>query len=73
MSENYEDLTKLIEPEISVDEVKNSIETLEKLNLIQKNESGFYRSTENFLTVEDLEMSALMIRNLLHSFLLLKQ
>jgi len=47
---NCEALGKIIKPKISADEVKSSLNLLERLKFINKNEKGFYQRTEPVLS-----------------------
>jgi len=43
---NYEVISKKLVPQITIAQAKNSLELLERLGLIRKDENGFYRNTE---------------------------
>ncbi len=47
---NYQSLAKLVDPPITTDQAKKSIEVLERLNLIRKNKNGCYEQTEKVLS-----------------------
>jgi uncharacterized protein (TIGR02147 family) len=47
---DYAQLARLLEPSITPGEAKKAISVLEKLNLIQKNNSGFYESRDTVIS-----------------------
>jgi uncharacterized protein (TIGR02147 family) len=47
---DYKELATKLNPAISVSEAKHAIELLEKLDLIKRDEKGYYRLTEQFIT-----------------------
>lgn len=49
-SGDYESLAKQVQPKVTPDEAKKSVELLEKCNLIQKKSNGEYVLTENAIT-----------------------
>lgn len=52
-SDNYAELAKKLMPQITVKQAKDSIELLNSLGLISKNEYGFYKPTEKALATND--------------------
>jgi len=52
-SDNYPELAKKVFPEISVRQTKEAIVLMEKLGLITKNQSGFYKPTQRSITTEN--------------------
>lgn len=58
-----EKLAGLVNPPVTVKEVEESIELLEKLHLIQKDKNGQYNVTSQFVTSEGMENGTLAIRN----------
>jgi uncharacterized protein (TIGR02147 family) len=52
-SDNYSDLAKTVFPRISINQAKEAIDLLQKLNLIAKNPKGFYKPTEQSITTPD--------------------
>ncbi len=48
--DNYEELAATVQPQIKASEAKKAIDLLEKLQLIRKNEDGFYEVTSRFMT-----------------------
>ncbi len=60
---NFKELSKLLCPQISLKEAKESIELLEKLELIKRDDEGIYRQTEKRITTGDKWRSAAI-----HSF-----
>jgi uncharacterized protein (TIGR02147 family) len=51
--DNYHDLAKKVFPEISVKQAKEAITLLQKLNLIAKNEDGFFKPTDKSIVTPD--------------------
>lgn len=51
--DDYKELAKYVLPKISPNDVKNSIELLKKLSLIEKDSDGFYRQTERMISTGD--------------------
>lgn len=50
---NYNELIKKIFPPITLKQAKNAIALLEELNLVEKNESGYYKPTSRSITTSD--------------------
>lgn len=48
--DNYEELAATVQPQIKASEAKKAIDLLGKLQLIRKNEDGFYEVTSRFMT-----------------------
>ncbi len=55
--DNYEELTALLTPSISVAAAKESVSLLERLGLIRLNELGFYELTQAGITTGEYEKS----------------
>lgn len=51
--DNYKELAKKLIPQITVKQAKSSIELLNSLGLISKNDNGFYKPTEKALATND--------------------
>lgn len=51
---NYEELSKMVVPAITITEAKRAITMLEKKGFIEKDEEGIYRQTSKFITSGDL-------------------
>lgn len=64
-------LAALVKPPITTKEAQESIELLQKLNLIEKNEHGEFTATSNFLTTDGMENGTLAIRNVQKTMALL--
>jgi uncharacterized protein (TIGR02147 family) len=47
---NFEEIAKMIEPEISPVQAKKAITTLQRIKLIKKLENGFYKPEANYVT-----------------------
>jgi uncharacterized protein (TIGR02147 family) len=47
---NFEEIAKMIEPEISSVQAKKAIATLQRIKLIKKLENGYYKQEQNFVT-----------------------
>ena len=60
---DYGKLAALVKPPISAKEAKESIELLEKLQLIKKDDCGLHTVTSHFLTSKGMENGTLAIRN----------
>lgn len=60
---DYKNLSELINPPIAEGEAQESVALLEKLNLIEKNESGQYETTSRFLTTDTLKTGVLAIKS----------
>ena len=58
-----EKLAGLVDPSITGIEAKESLELLEKLRLVEKDERGQYTAASRFLTTEGMEIGKLAIRN----------
>jgi len=48
--DNYDELAATVQPQIKASEAKKAIDLLGKLQLIRKNEDGFYEVTSRFMT-----------------------
>ncbi len=59
---NYKKLASLLTPSITAKQARQSIALLERLNLVKKNESGYYILTEEFISTGAKWMSPI-IRN----------
>jgi len=59
---NIEEIGKLVDPSISVLETKKSLELLESLNLIKKDEHGYYRKSDAVIST-GYEAEALALSN----------
>ena len=53
-SDNYRQLAKMVFPPITVKKARDSIRLLKKLDLIQKNEKGFYKPTDKSISTPPL-------------------
>lgn len=51
--DDYQALAQKIDPPVTLKQAKESISVLEKLDLIEKNEYGFYKSTNKVVTTND--------------------
>jgi uncharacterized protein (TIGR02147 family) len=60
---DYEKIAALVNPPITAKEANESIELLQKLNLIKKEDDGQFIATSRFLTTEGMETGTLAIRN----------
>lgn len=60
---DFDKLAALVNPPITGNEVKESIELLQKLRLIEKDENGQFNSTSRFLTSEGMNIGTLAVRN----------
>lgn len=61
---DHEKLAALVNPPVAAKEAKESVELLQKLNLIKKGEDGQFITTSRFLTTEGMETGTLAIRNM---------
>jgi len=61
---DYEKLAGLVSPPISMNEARESVELLLKLNLIEKGVDGQYTISSKFLTSDGMESGALAVRNI---------
>jgi uncharacterized protein (TIGR02147 family) len=52
-SAEWSELAKMVIPEITAKEAKNAIEVLQEINLVKKNEHGFWEPTDSILTFGD--------------------
>ncbi|MBN1603735.1 MAG: TIGR02147 family protein [Chitinispirillaceae bacterium] len=59
---DYRKLASMLSPKITAQEARESIELLEQLNMIKKNEDGLYRVTEQFISTGE-KWAAAVIRN----------
>lgn len=50
VSDNYKHIAQMLTPKISVNEVREALELLERLGLIQKNSEGFYERIDTVIT-----------------------
>jgi uncharacterized protein (TIGR02147 family) len=49
-SGNYEEIAKMVEPEISSVQVRKAIATLQRIKFVKRTDSGNYRPEQNFVT-----------------------
>lgn len=59
---DYRKLASMLSPKITAQEARESIELLERLNIITRNEDGLYRVTEQFISTGE-KWTAAVIRN----------
>ena len=60
---DYQNLANLVNPPISEKEARESVELLEKLQLIRRDERGQFIATSKFLTTEGLTTGTLAVKN----------
>lgn len=63
LKDNYAELANLLIPRVSVPDIKKSVALLERLNLIQKDESGFYQQTHKLVSCGRSEVNQLAKEN----------
>lgn len=56
----YKELASLLRPQITAKQAKESIELLERLKMIKKDDSGFYILTEQYISTGDKWMSPII-------------
>ncbi len=61
--DDYQDLAKQLNPQITVEQAKTAIKILEKLELIKKNMDGFYCQTSTIITTGGQNERSLYIQN----------
>jgi len=59
--DDYQALSELLEPSISIAEAKRSIKLLEKLKLIEKSKSGFYDRTDKVLRTKTDKLNVALV------------
>jgi uncharacterized protein (TIGR02147 family) len=60
---DFKSLSELVKPQITELEARESVSLLEKLNLIEKDDDGQFRTTCKFLTTDTLKTGTLVIKN----------
>ena len=73
VSDDLEPIQKLIFPKVSVGTLKRSLELLERLGFVRKNENGFWKSCRDAVSSGDYNNSDLVRQYQLQSFELSKQ
>ena len=73
VSDDLEPIQKLIFPKVSVGTLKRSLELLERLGFVRKNEDGFWKSCRESVSSGDYNNSDLVRQYQLQSFELSKQ
>ncbi|WP_295678962.1 TIGR02147 family protein [uncultured Fibrobacter sp.] len=73
VSDDLEPIQKLISPKVSVGTLKRSLELLERLGFVRKNENGFWKSCRDAVSSGDYNNSDLVRQYQLQSFELSKQ
>ncbi len=64
VTDNYEDLAKLVSPPIKASEAKHALELLVRMGFIKKDKTGVYHQTERFITT-GYEAQSVAITNFL--------
>lgn len=50
LAENFDEIAKMVEPEISSSQVKKALTLLQRIKLVKKTDDGHYRPEQNFVT-----------------------
>lgn len=61
-ADDYQTIMRSLNPKIRTEQAKKSIEILKKLDLIKKNEKGYYKATDKIITTGD-EVKSLNVKN----------
>jgi uncharacterized protein (TIGR02147 family) len=61
--DDYRALARRLDPHISIEQAKDAIATLQRLNMIERDEQGYYRQTASIITTGEQHEQSLNVMN----------